>query len=1414
MGESTTLSPLISGTLSNVVTWYYEDDLLSWVAPHPSPYRSITYKAKETCTRGTVVTAYWDTQSYDSQGRIILTSHSESWTIYIQPNEPTSISLNYTSISLNVDETKQLTATLSPSSASQSVTWSVVSGSGYVSVSSSGVVTAKAAGTATVRATSKVDSSVYEDCTVNVSEPQPPTSISLNYTSLSMQVGATKQLEATVSPSEASQSVTWSVYSGSSYASVSSSGVVTAKAAGTAVIRATSTANSSVYKDCTVNVSNTPTSISLNYTSLIMFVGDTKQLTATVSPSGALQNVTWSVYSGSSYVSVSSSGVVTAKAAGTAVVRATSTANSSVYKDCTVNVPITPTSISLNYTSLNMFVGDTKQLTETVTPSRAWQDVTWSVYSGSSYASVSSTGLVTAKAVGTAIVRATSTANSSVYGDCIVNVLEPGTLYGNTLTIGSNATGSSYGVPYNTNYYYSTAQMLYTPREIGKAGEINSIAFKVASASTYATSEVNIYLGHKSTTFSSASDFVSSNLTLVYSGSPTLGQSTGWETMDFNQRSFTYNGTDNLVVVVTKKSSSLSSGLNYYYYTGSGFILYRGNNIDSNYGDVTNTTCEYSAFTFRPSVRFTFTDYTYNDGDKFYAKTAEGIEMGFKVISAANKICQVYGGISASSINSYTTGKLTIPEVVNGYTVTAIGFNAFYDCNKLTSVIIPNSVNSIESNAFEWCYGLTNVIIPSNVTSIENHPFTWCYGLTSIIVDAGNTVYDSRDNCNAIIETATNILLLGCKNTIIPNSVTTIGEDAFFGCTSLTSITIPSSVTKIGSFAFYGCSRLTSVTSLSDNPFTLDTSAFFNNSSDIDIYNQATLYVPFGKANTYRSTEGWNRFQNIVELEPEDPTVFIAESADGVPMTFKITDEAAKTCQIGTGNEPAININTTGNITLPIVVNGYTVNAIAANAFAGAAIGGVDIPNSIKRVGENAFKNCSSLYEPVSYIEEPFDIPESAFAGLPSKAVLTILYGAKGKYLAAKGWNVFSTIYDDQAIVNGIHYSVEKGESYTAWVESSEWNEYSGDVVIPETLTIGAESFTVIGIGSNAFRESQITSVTIPSTVVEHIGARAFENCLALRSLTSYIKEPKDESNASSSGSGFVNIPADATLYVPFGTKSLYEAAGGWNLFQNIVEMDNSTLDPQDEEFTDISEMENVLYIDDAEGIADGRMTFYVKMKNSVVAEGFFLRMYLPEGFTLMENLEGKLDVSLYSDGGRVDKSKIGFDDPIIDDDGSILINAYGKNGQTIDGNDGEVVRVRVHVPEGMPVGNYPILIKNGHVMDNRGTQWPKDAKPVITCKLHVAEKVRGDANGDASDKSVSSKKNDDVNAGDYITIIHYIQGLPYDNLDKTAADANGDGVVNGADLTAISNLKKYGSVSKPASNSRVARATKEREAE
>ena len=157
-------------------------------------------------------------------------------------------------------------------------------------------------------------------------------------------------------------------------------------------------------------------------------------------------------------------------------------------------------------------------------------------------------------------------------------------------------------------------------------------------------------------------------------------------------------------------------------------------------------------------------------------------------------------------------GAIEIPKEIKGIVVTSIGEDAFCGCRGLTSITILEGVTSIGDTAFLWCSGLTGITIPASVMSIGYSAFSGCSGLTSITVEAGNMVYDNRDNCNAIIEKETNMLISGCENTKIPASVTGIGDSAFSGCSGLISITIPASVTSIGDRAFLDCGGLTSIT--------------------------------------------------------------------------------------------------------------------------------------------------------------------------------------------------------------------------------------------------------------------------------------------------------------------------------------------------------------------------------------------------------------------------------------------------------------------------------------------------------------------------------------------------------------------------------------------------------------------------
>ena len=253
------------------------------------------------------------------------------------------------------------------------------------------------------------------------------------------------------------------------------------------------------------------------------------------------------------------------------------------------------------------------------------------------------------------------------------------------------------------------------------------------------------------------------------------------------------------------------------------------------------------------------------------------VEEGHLVVSGYDK--------AGFKDNAKIASSITYKQ--NTYEVLSIGDKAFNECTGLTNITIPNSVTRIAFYVFKDCTNLTSITISNSVTSIGNGIFENCPKLEKIVVLNGNTTFDSRDNCNAIIETATNTLLWGCKNSTIPNSVTSIGHSAFSNCTGLTSITIPNSVTSIGNFAFRYCADLTSitipnsVTSIGEFAFdeckgltaihclstTPPTTLFFSYSSafDKDTYKKATLYVPQGSLEAYKAAAGWTEFQNIVE---------------------------------------------------------------------------------------------------------------------------------------------------------------------------------------------------------------------------------------------------------------------------------------------------------------------------------------------------------------------------------------------------------------------------------------------------------------------------------------------------------------------------------------------------------------------
>ncbi len=197
--------------------------------------------------------------------------------------------------------------------------------------------------------------------------------------------------------------------------------------------------------------------------------------------------------------------------------------------------------------------------------------------------------------------------------------------------------------------------------------------------------------------------------------------------------------------------------------------------------------------------------------------------------------------------------ELTLPNSVR-----SIGDGAFSGCSGLTELTLPNSVMSIGDCAFYGCSGLTELILPNSVRSIGDIAFTYCSGLEKITVESGNSCYDSRDNCNSIIDTEFNTLIVGCKNSVIPNSVTSIGYYAFYGCSGLTGLTLPDSVASIGDGAFICCSDLSKITSLAEIPPVCGSGVF-------DRVNKTNceLIVPIVSVTAYKQAEVWNEFSNI-----------------------------------------------------------------------------------------------------------------------------------------------------------------------------------------------------------------------------------------------------------------------------------------------------------------------------------------------------------------------------------------------------------------------------------------------------------------------------------------------------------------------------------------------------------------------
>ena len=519
----------------------------------------------------------------------------------------------------------------------------------------------------------------------------------------------------------------------------------------------------------------------------------------------------------------------------------------------------------------------------------------------------------------------------------------------------------------------------------------------------------------------------------------------------------------------------------------------------------------------------------------------------------------------------YSLSSVTIPN-----SVTSIGDDAFYDCHSLSSVTIGNSVTSIGDDAFYDCSSLTSITIPNSVTSIGEEAFVRCTSLTSMFVEEGNTIYDSRDNCNAIIETETNTLIAGCQNTTIPNSVTSIGKYAFGGCSSLTSITLPNSVTSIGEDAFWYCSSLSSiiipnsVTNIGDGAF-----AYCKRLTSITIGNSVRNIgnYAFSHCEQLTSITIPNSVMSVGDyafcycgklsyVTIGNSVTSIGNSAFNSCYKLRVTEytgDVAGWCKIKfsfVNSNPMS--NTWNNSQRTLIINGKeienlvipnTVDSIHNYAFYGCtSIDTLTIPDGVTSIGKEGFADCPSLTTIYVDATTPPTLGEETFNGTYAKCYIPC--GTRGVYYDSNWSGKFG--FEERPL----YTSSGSYESYFNWKYKDSKLSLSGKGDIPrwsctpwELLIDSIQEIEIengiTNIPADAFSNyTKLNKITLPSSL-EEIGANAFANCRRLYEIYSYASIPPLAEMSS-----FTNY--NATLYVPCEHKQYYQSDMVFSLFNKV----------------------------------------------------------------------------------------------------------------------------------------------------------------------------------------------------------------------------------------------------------------------
>lgn len=533
------------------------------------------------------------------------------------------------------------------------------------------------------------------------------------------------------------------------------------------------------------------------------------------------------------------------------------------------------------------------------------------------------------------------------------------------------------------------------------------------------------------------------------------------------------------------------------------------------------------------------------------------------------------------TLNKYAfSGCTNLESITFPSTMTTIEMEALYNCSSLNHITLSSSLINIGEYALYHCSSLERLIIPSTLINISETAFRGCSGLKSIEVESGNTKYDSRNNCNALILTSTNTLTLGCENTVIPNSILSIADYAFYNCEGLSVIDIPGSVTTIGNYAFCkcinvnsifipiaavsiasnafrSCSSVSSITIEDGNPVydsRSDCNALIETSSNTLLFGCKNTIIP--STVTTLGTYAFSGCTGLTTIEiPSSVTAINAQAFSNSGLTA-ITLPTSLTSLAGAVFAGCPNIKSIEIPSQVTIINSYTFNGCTA-------LETVVLGDGVTSIEDNAFNGCVNLKE-INIPANVTTINKTAFTGCTGYSVFI-----NSKSLVEKNYSSSENCLSDFFGTGVIKYTI--GDNITkigsrAFNQKSSTNTELQSVEIHNTvLSIGEYSFSSCGKLSKINIPNSVTSIDDYAfyncsglleislgSGLKKIDNYAFQKCTSLKTVR--IAQPV-ETKASNIFDGL--ILANMTLYVPYGTLNSYKKNNFWGKFGTIIAGDN-----------------------------------------------------------------------------------------------------------------------------------------------------------------------------------------------------------------------------------------------------------------